>query len=279
MAIVTLLTLSCATEEVLSSRNALHRAIWAKDVGEVRRLLRAGADPNATFYDEALLAAAAAAGDVSIAEALINSGAEINRRSGAANESHKTPLAVAAMHGHKPMVAYLIARGANVNRGDTAGAPPLHYAARHSDSAMLALLLQHGARVDAKNTDGMTAIGQAACGSAANVRYLLDRSLDVNVRTRGGFSPLHIAAYCGDAETVQVMIHAGANINARAEDGTTPLYMACTQPGRDSVIEELLNAGADPTLTGHAGLTPMGIADRSKYSRTVELLRSHGIQQ
>ena len=62
---------------------------------------------------------------------------------------------------------------------------------------------------------------------------------------------------------VRLLLERGAAVNGRRGDGMTALHSACWR-GLDQVAQELLGAGADPTLTAtagpHQGQTPADTA-------------------
>jgi ankyrin repeat protein len=116
----------------------------------VKMLLARGMDPNQTdWLGRSPLHAAAEAGDRSVAELLLDAGAEINARE---VEFQGTPLAaavrVAAPCGdstqeewQKQMVEFLLQRGAKANLpDDPPWATPLAWATRHGRADLVALL-------------------------------------------------------------------------------------------------------------------------------------------
>jgi hypothetical protein len=96
----------------------LHYAADYGDAGLAKRLLEAGADPNAVFAEETLLTVAARNGRLEVARELIRAGADVNLRSRAG-----TPLEHAEAHGHQAMAQLLSRSGAE-------RAPPQAKAAR-----------------------------------------------------------------------------------------------------------------------------------------------------
>ncbi len=66
----------------------------------------------------------------------------------------KTALHYAAQNGRTEVVAFLLDKGADVNRPNIAGETPLHYAAGLPDPAVVNLLLARGANPNAKTSNG-----------------------------------------------------------------------------------------------------------------------------
>lgn len=107
----------------------------------VLKLVVLGADPNARDGrgNSVLARAIRAAQDSGTVEALLNTGAEINR----VDDSGLTPLQVALLHGRHSCVELLLTRGASLD-----SIPPLPVLAkRHCSSETLDLLVQHGAKL------------------------------------------------------------------------------------------------------------------------------------
>src|SRR5215218_7018604 len=63
---------------------------------------------------------------------------------------------------------------------------------------------------------------------AAQVRTLLDRHFDVNVRSEDGSTALLWAAHWNDLQTAELLLRAGADVNAANHLRMTPLVQACT---------------------------------------------------
>jgi ankyrin repeat protein len=84
-----------------------------------------------------------------------------------------------------------------------------------------------------------------------------------------------VAAVRADSLTgVLSLLDSGALPDAAAGDGTRPLTEA-TRLGRDTIIAELLRAGADPTLTDAAGWTTFDHAMALESPATLDLLILH----
>jgi uncharacterized protein len=100
---------------------------------------------------------------------------------------------------------------------------------------------------------------RTACaqGDLALIKRLLSAGVDPNSADGDGWSALHYAAAAGHGEVVKTLIEAEANLNVRANKyGWTPLHFAAGADRSRDVAIELLNAGADATLTDSVGRTP-----------------------
>jgi ankyrin repeat protein len=148
------------------------------------------------------LTVAAAKGYVNVLRKLVDEGADISAKCGEHNE---TALHFAARAGKTQVVAFLLERGANIERPDGQSRVPLHCAAWNGHEETTQFLLDKGAAVDAQDGGGRTALyGAAAIGNLAVVQMLLKRAADPTIS--GGTlqeTPLAIARKKGHAAIVQ----------------------------------------------------------------------------
>ena len=220
--------------------------------------------------------------------ALLDAGADPNAR----DLQGSTPLhtAVAALWESSSLVP-LLAAGADLNaRGGNnylQGHSPLHYAGSNANPAVAAILLDAGADVNAPSPTGRTPLHEAAANASnpAVIELLAAAGANVNARDANGHTPLHSAAWNNHhPEIATALIAAGADVNARDPDGydpsgrranhRTPLLMAVFRGGAITVgqqwptkfnapvVEALVRAGADLTLTDESGRTALHEAAR-----------------
>lgn len=183
----------------------------------------------ATQYDEPGQSRTPA---VEMMKLLVAHGASVKAR----DEEELTPLHCAAYKGHEDVVAFLLARGADVNartvpdpRPDQGswerdlgfrlgpGVTPLHeavaawYPVVGGNPNVVGLLLAHGAEVDASDESGSTPLHYAAAQAGRKVaEVLIAAGADVNARNKDGTTPLAIALRRGNVETARALIAAGA---------------------------------------------------------------------
>ena len=150
----------------------------------------------------------------------------------------------------------LLDRGVNVNAaltanlpgrsgmdsGDTtltAGTTPLMRAARAGDTAVIHLLLEQGADPTPATKDGSTAVMFAAGvgyrdkntrgterDALAAVRILVDADPDLHRVNSRGETALHGATDRGADSVVQFLVERGADLNVKTKQGFTPLDVA-----------------------------------------------------
>ena len=138
-------------------------------------------------------------------------------------------------------------RGANVNgmvpakRGEIRTEfALLSSAACYGHEECLKVLIEEGADLSAHGTDALynaVFTRQVAC-----VRVLLEAGIDVNDRTRDGWTALHSACEDGLDPVVQLLMRYGADVAAE-KDGFSPLLLAL-EAGHRQIVLTLLRAGA-----------------------------------
>jgi ankyrin repeat protein len=111
---------------------------------------------------------------------------------------------------------------------------------------------------------------------AAMLRSLLDAKADVNLAQSDGTTALHWTTRWEDVDSARALTRAGANPRSANRAGATPLFLA-TMNGSATMIELLLNAGADPNepVLSH-GETPLMMAARTGKPDAVKVLLDHG---
>ncbi|MBC6404098.1 MAG: ankyrin repeat domain-containing protein [Hyphomonadaceae bacterium] len=133
--------------------------------------------------------------------------------------------------------------------------------------------LAAGAEVEARTEGGETPLHLAALGgNAETVTALVDAGADVEAREEDNRTPLHVAAAGGTAETVTALVKAGADVEAREEDNRTPLHWAALS-GNAETVAALVKAGANIRAKTSAGSLP---ADSAEYNDKV---KNHDIFQ
>jgi len=171
-----------------------------------------------------------------------------------------------------------------LDQQDSAGRTPLTRAAIIGRRDLVDELLAAGANVDAQAPDGRTALLWAcACGRADVAERLIDADAEPNIADGRGVTPLMEACRRSELRIATRLIAVGAEINARNRWGETALMAAVRNaigpsngPGvrgpldvRVRLIDLLLENGADPSLTGQYGKTPLMLAGDPEITRTL----------
>lgn len=239
---------------------ALLRAVFQLDVDEVRRLLDAGADPDAgnppvdseDFFVSPLCEAIQGRGDIvgplpderlKILRLLVAAGATGD---GPCPRS-TTPYSLAFYQDSRNAVRVMNDAGLHIGPNDTYRGYAELQAVRDKDAQLLDLLLSAGAPPSPGALDMAISYLQPD-----TVKRLIDAGVDVNA-----FPSAHGAVNWRSPDTTVLnhLLAAGADVNRRGHDGETPLARAA----RDTVDEAaflLLAAGADKNTTFKDG-TPL----------------------
>ena len=114
--------------------------------------------PNAAVGARSLLTDAVERGDLELAEALLQAGADPN----AVDAAGDTALVLAAREGRAPLAARLLAAGADARARDALGHTALWFAARGGQLEVVRLLIQKGVDLDAADVQGRTPYDIAA---------------------------------------------------------------------------------------------------------------------
>jgi ankyrin repeat protein len=236
----------------------LNEQLWtavAEDrADDVRRLIAAGADPNAV----------ARPGDV-------------------------PPLHVAALNGRPAVLRALIAGGANLHvvhhHYGTAPAAVVMFGRVES----LAPLLEHGVPVDADLGGGRTALMETAredSPTAGDHRYadlaraLLAAGATIDAQDDEGMTPLMWAArtHARSVAVLNVLLQAKANFDLKDHKGNTALIHAAGRRNTDA-LRLLIDAGCDVRATNRLGRDALDVIQTASPNclRARQVLQDAGL--
>jgi ankyrin repeat protein len=175
-------------------------------------------------------------------------------------------LLLAIRDGDHARVQKLLRAGAEVNTRDADGTTALMHSVIESDVAMIKLLLDSGAEVNAKNTQNSTALMYAAV-NLEETQLLLARGADVNVKGKGGATPMSVAVTAfGSTPVLKLLTSKGAQPENR-------LMAGVAQKGDLEAIRYLLSIGVSP---GGADSGTVFAAITARCDECVRLLVTEG---
>ena len=238
-----------ATAKPVADGDALFKAAEQGKLSVVVKYLEGGGSVNAA--DKAslsLLNWAAYGGSLALVKLLVDKKADVNVHG---NKSGWTPLMNASAMGFPLVAAYLLDRGAELNRLNEEGYNALAFAAAKQRVDVVHLLLERGA-------DGGTAfVSLVRKNDAAALRLLLESGVDVNATPRveekwfvPGETGLYTAAETNNPELVSLLLEKGANADIATPRGgnmSTPLMMAayfCNAAMIDALVAHNVTRGA-----------------------------------
>ncbi len=108
------------------------------------------------------------------------------------------------------------------------------------------------------------------------VHFLLEQNAATDVMDHYGNNALWVACYAENSECIDALIHAGVEINHQnSASGATALIFAASS-GRETVVEQLLAADADPDLKTHDDFTALDLASTRKILKLLSKLVKSG---
>lgn len=145
--------------------------------GEIRRVMDEVRATPALLHAQSSdgwtpLHLAAFFGQLELANALLDAGADVNARS--SNAMKNTPLHAAAAGGQLSLVERLLKRGADPNASQEGGWTALHSAAQAGNREMVEVLLANGAYVNSRAANNQSPLDLALSKGQQNVAALLE---------------------------------------------------------------------------------------------------------
>ena len=249
---------------------ALRSAIENHAEEEAQSLIENGVDSN--YANTGLLELALEHGLPNIADLILD-------KHGAHGEEYTQALVEASRKGHHHIVQILLDRGAVIDAEvmqaamdgeilqlilDRGGNPALrdaqgralcHHAAAQGSIATLEMLAKLGSDlITMLDKQGRTCLHHAVTGRfpVYAVVWLLDKGLDVNIKDRDGWTPLHWAARCGYMSLIDVLQDAGAKFCRENIMGWSPndvaLFQANTELWGTGTASNSESKGSKPDL-------------------------------
>jgi len=285
----------------------LHSAISGMDEAAVADTLQKGADASQIIQGRSMLGWAAVTGNAAIIRRLLAAGADPD----AADQGGLTPLMLAITMYHTEAVAALLEKPQDFSRPYPGGKPLGLLAVETGKPEIVRLLLDAGVDFSVADEGGTTPALAAVEGIGGDdgryaiIDLLGKKKVDFN-RSNAAYTPLYYAVEQGNIRLVEAVLAAGADPNATTKDGGLPLkaaignveilklllkagakpdavdaygdpvIFAAIGDQRNDALEALLQAGADPARPDKNGRTPLEYARSMFYQDSVDMLVKHG---
>jgi ankyrin repeat protein len=183
------------------------------------------------------------------------------------HKSGQAALWECAKKGHKKLLEVMLNSGIDVNTVVRArknleqGNTLLHIASYYGQVEIVRFLLERSADINIRSAVNNTAMHFAAFTNSAHViTLLLDRGASVKVTNTQGSTPLHFAALSGSLEATKTLIKRRAALDRPNKMGDTPLMLAALN-GRLEIVSFLIQNGSDKKL---------GVANKSALLAAIE---------
>jgi len=163
-----------------------------------------------------------------------------------------TPLHWAVRQGHQSMVASLMRHGADPSIRDAEGSAALHIASQFSFWPIVAFLIAKGVDVDTYDTNGLTPLMWAVLRSKGpdTVRVLLGLGADPNLVDRKFRNlPLHFAIETPSPDSFELLLEITRDLQQHNGKGNSPISLASGKKEwmAEQIETELENRGITRT--------------------------------
>ncbi len=248
--------------------NALAIAVRHNNAEMVRYLIGLKFDPNGLMIEkegETILMYAAGKGMYDIVKLLIESGADVNKKT----VCNFSALVYAAVCGVESVEDLIVEKSSGVD-GEQ-GTYALGIAVLSENNSMIEKLIKKGADPD----KAYKTVQSESFYDADPVNGLVERIINNGVAAGRDYTPLMIACVTGNLRAVKKLVEYGAGIDRVEEGCHTPLMAALNFENFD-IARFLIEHGADVNAKNARGETPLTLAAYLRDYDTVKILLERG---
>lgn len=181
----------------------------------------------------------------------------------------KTALMVACKQGDRALAEALVAQGANIRATTITDGTAFMFAVLGDQKGLAQWLQELGADINAQGSNGWTSVMIAAAkGLDDTLAWLLEAGANAQTPDVYGFTPLMRAVDNNHNDSVrQLLATDSRNIHWQDEVDNTALHYAVSNQNLTNV-NQLLAAGANPTITNLSGDTPWSLVNAMNTDST-----------
>ncbi|XP_015982943.1 ankyrin repeat and SOCS box protein 3 isoform X2 [Rousettus aegyptiacus] len=257
----------------------IHEAAYHNSIECLRMLIHKDSSENyiktRTFEGFCALHLAASQGHWKVVQVLLEAGADPN----ATTFEETTPLFLAVENGQIDALRLLLRHGANVNGSHSmCGWNALHQATFQENAEIIKLLLKKGANKECQDDFGITPLFVAAqYGKLESLSILISSGANVNCQASDKATPLFIAAQEGHTECVELLLSSGADpdLYCNEDNWQLPIH-AAAQMGHTKVLDLLIPLTNRVCDTGPDKVSPVYSAVLGGQEECLEMLLQHG---
>ena len=248
----------------------LHAAAALGNSSVCEKLLQCGASVNLMSANkDTPLHLALEKGNMDVFQMLLNAGANIYSK----GKDKTTSLHLAARNGHLELCKELLEKyNFHVHMTDEHELTPLHCAALSGSYKLFLYFLKMGSDAHAKAIQGISCLNIAALKGHLDLCKMLlqNHKFDVHITDYYGQTPLHCAAMSGSYELFQFLVNMKRDVYLKTKEGRNCLHFAAGG-GNLSFCKTLLKSYCfDIHKADHFGWTPL---HRSAKSGSYELFQ------
>ncbi|EXA40276.1 hypothetical protein FOVG_09172 [Fusarium oxysporum f. sp. pisi HDV247] len=190
----------------------------------------------------------------------------------------RTPLHLAALHGHSTVSKQLLKSGAKTNGQAVSGDTALHFAVLQGHQRIMKYLLERDPNlITVADGQSHTPLFSAVFrGSPSAVRLLLDRRADLRALDTYGNSVLHHAVNTEKSSVIKLLLDSGSDVNRQNAQGRTPLHLAIVGD-HSSAVKALLERCSRTDIADNLGRRALHEAVLSGNKACTQLLLKHRV--
>ena len=211
---------------------------------------------------------------ISLVEALLRKGADVNLQSYPDNKLYRihgtksSPLHIALASEQFDIARLLLVNGADPNAKMSNGIEPLFlicdsyykHASNGKDLDVVKLMVQRGADIHVRDPKQRTILHCAIMHKKHDiVKYILKLGCDVNDVDENGETPLHLIQE--DMQCAKLLLENRANPNSQNMEGNTVYHKVMTHRENENIKMELIQLlhkhHVDPNIRNNNGMTPL----------------------